>query len=425
MKLVLKMAFRNMLRNYRRTAITVLSIALGLAIILWLQCLLSGSNRTAIEKVTSSQVGKIQLIHPAYLEERNPKYFLPAEPGDLAAFLAREFPGEDVHFSPRVHLPSLVSSGENSLSIVFTGIDPERERQVTILPTYRYQGEYLEADPSKDCEKRQIIVGKTLADLLKVELGGKIVLLTQAADGTLGNDLFRVRGIYDSGSREYDRGFAYTTLNCAQKLGAVAGIHEIALNFKDEESEAKIYSALQAHYADPAAHGGVAYRVSSWREMLPRVSTLMKYNSASIVIVSVMLFMLINLGIINTFLISIFERTREFGVMMALGTPARSVLGVVLAECFVMSVVATVLGVAIAVPLILYHMRNGFDITPLTGTEFSISAFKMDRLIHPVFRFAPFFRSLGFTIIAVCAAGVFPAYRASRLQPIDAIRSGS
>lgn len=411
MWLVLKMAFRNIMRNLRRTSITVLSIASGLAIILWLQCLMAGGNVSAIEKVTSSQIGKLQIMDPKYFQEKNIRNWMKEIPENLDE---KMLPG--VSYSQRINLPSLISSGDNSISIFLVAVEPTREMKVTNLHLHPKEGEFLSEDAGSGCETPQIYLGKTLADLLRVELGSKVVLLSQAADGTLGNELFRIQGIFNSGSRDFDRAYAFTSIECAKKLSGVQGPHEIVINFKGEEIEKEQTERLKAAYAPK-------YLVLNWREVMPRMDSLVKYNTASLLIVGIMLFLVINLGIINTFLVSVFERTREFGVMIALGTPSRAVIGMVVAECLVMSLLASAIGTLIGIGAVFYYMKNGFDISPYTGTGYSISSFSMDLLIYPVFKFGLFLKTVFYTNLTVCLAGIYPAIRASRLEPIDAIRS--
>ncbi|MGZ3696117.1 MAG: ABC transporter permease, partial [Bdellovibrionota bacterium] len=323
MPLLLRIAARNLFRNLRRTIITMLTIAFGLAVILWLQCVLAGRNKHIVESITTTYTGNIQLFREDYLKDRLIQFAFPpfAIPNTEGTFAAQ-----------RIHLPALVSSGEQSVPIQLEGIEPEAEANVTKVKQNLAKGEYLVNDPGPDCESRQIYIGKKLSDLLKVDVGNKIVILAQAADGTLGNELFRVKGIYDSGSPDFDKAFAFAPIGCVAKVGAIQGIHEIAIRIPDITKENQIRAAIEK-----IAPAGI--KVTSWRESLPSMATMVKYNDATLVMIASMLFIVITLGIVNTLLMSVFERTREFGVMIALGTTPWQLRALVVLESLTLGVV--------------------------------------------------------------------------------------
>ena len=199
MSLLLRMAARNLFRNFRRSAITMLSISFGLAVILWLQCILAGRNKHIIESITTTYTGNLQLFQKDYLNDRLINLsFVP--PMDI---IEKNLPAAS-KATKRIHLPALISSGEQSVPVLLEGIEPTNEALVTNVKKNLVEGEFLAEDNTPDCQSRQIYVGKKLASLLQVKLGNKIVVLAQAVDGTLGNDLFRVKGIFDSGSPDFD-----------------------------------------------------------------------------------------------------------------------------------------------------------------------------------------------------------------------------
>lgn len=407
MPLLLRIAARNLFRNLRRTIITMLTIAFGLAVILWLQCVLAGRNKHIIESITTTYTGNIQLFREDYLKDRLIQFSFPAVTPALP---------EGTFAAQRIHLPALVSSGEQSVPIQLEGIEPEAEARVTNVKQNLSQGEYLTDDPNPDCESRQIYIGRKLSDLLKVQVGNKIVILAQAADGTLGNELFRVKGIYDSGSPDFDKSYAFAPLTCVAKVGAIQGIHELAIRIPDIAKEFEIRDLLSK-----SVPTGV--KVTTWRESLPGMATMVKYNEATLVMISSMLFIVITLGIVNTLLMSVFERTREFGVMIALGTTPWQLRALVVLESLVLGFVASVAGVLLGAAVVLYHQKYGFDLKPFLGDHSSLDQFRLDLTIYPVFKFVPFLKSVGTMMGFIVLAGLYPAWRASMLKPVEAMRS--
>lgn len=408
MPLLVRVAARNLFRNLRRTIITMMTIAFGLAVILWLQCILAGRNKHIVESITTTYTGNIQLFREEYLKDRLIQFaFTPPANLNLPA---------DSFSAQRIHLPALVSSGEQSVPVQLEGIEPGAEARVTKIKQNLAEGEYLADDPSPDCQSRQIYIGRKLSDLLQVKVGNKIVILAQAADGTLGNELFRVKGIYDSGSPDFDKSFAFSPLVCVAKVGAITGVHEVAIRLADIGQEMKVRESLSAQMPP-------GIKVTTWRESLPGMATMVKYNEATLVMISSMLFIVITLGIVNTLLMSVFERTREFGVMIALGTTPWQLRLLVILESLTLGIVASFFGILFGVAMVLYHQKHGFDLRPFLGDHSSVDQFRLDLTIHPVFQFIPFLKSVASMMTFIVLAGLYPAWRASVLKPVEAMRS--
>lgn len=412
MKILIKMALRNLRRNTRRTLLTMSSIAFGLAVILWLECVLEGRNKSMIDQITSTRTGHLQLHRSDYLSDRamQQTFQLPTE--TLESTLP---PG--AHFAPRMFLPSMISSGEQSTTINLIGIEPAQEILVTNIKDSLHDGEFLVTETDAACPTRQIYVGQALADLLKVKVGNKLVLMTQAADNTLGNDLFRVKGIFKTGSGDFDKTVAYAPLPCVTKLGVLNGVHELAIKLPETDNVMLVSGRLTSKI-DPTL------KVSTWQDAMPSLAAVLKFNQAVVGMISTILFIVISLGIINVLLIGIFERTREFGVMIALGTTPFQLKGVVLLESLFLAVGASILGTIIGSAMVYYHMHVGFDMRPFLGQKGTvIDQFSLEYMIYPIFRILPYVKSVGATLIFVLLASVYPAFRASRLKPVEAMRA--
>ena len=412
MRILIKMALRNLRRNTRRTLLSMSTIAFGLAVVLWLGCILAGRNKAMVDRITANRTGHLQIHREDYRRDKliQQSFAIPEE--KLAQVLP---PGS--HHSPRLYLPALISSGEQSTVIMLVGIDPDLETKVTTINQSLVAGEFLSPEPADDCPTRQIFIGQALADLLKVKLGNKLVLMAQAADNTMGNDLFRVKGLFSSGSTDLDKSVAYAPIKCVRHLGVLNGVHELAIHLPDDALAAGTLTQLKGSLES-------TFKVSTWKEVLPSLAGLLKGNEVLVNMISAILFIVITLGIVNVLLIGIFERIREFGVMIALGTTPGQLRGVVLLESFFLGLGASIIGTILGTLLVLYHMKTGFDISYFWGDSAPVlDQVNLEFRIFPIFKIVPYVKAVATTLIFVLIAGVYPAFRASKLKPVEAMRA--
>ncbi|MEK7354962.1 MAG: FtsX-like permease family protein [Bdellovibrionota bacterium] len=389
----------------------MLSIAVGLAVLLWLQCLIAGRNENMISTITSTYTGHLQVADHEYRKSHlTSKTFVPIENAALTPFTGR------YETAQRIHLPALASSGEDSVPLMLEGIEPENEAKITRLKSSLTRGEYLTEGDYTDCANKEIYVGESLAAILKVDLGQKLVILAQANDGTLGNELLRVKGIFSTGSPDFDKSFAFTHKSCVQSIGALQGIHELVIGLDSSRLEGEMTAALTTGLP-------VNLRVTTWREAMPAVATMIRYNDASFKMITVVLFSVIALGVINTLLMSVFERLKEFGVMIALGTRPFQLQSLVLLECFFVAIFSSALGTVFGSIAVFYHRQVGFDLTPFLGEQTGAGGFSFDLIIHPIFELVPFLKLVGIIVALIMCAGLVPAFRASRLDPVEVMRS--
>ncbi|MBK7892027.1 MAG: ABC transporter permease [Bdellovibrionales bacterium] len=406
-----RLAIRNLMRNSRRTSLTVTSIAFGLAVSLWLDCILEGRNRDVIRTVTSGHIGNAQLLKKEYKDEQLAKDFYVAPPEDFLKLLPH-----GALFARRVHIPALISSGENSSPVLLEGVEPENEAKITKIKSDVIQGDYLSSSEKESCAEKEILIGEKLAKRLNAEVGNKLVLLLQSIDGTLGNDLFFVKGIFSSQSPQFDARYVFTSLPCAQEIAAIRGIHETVFRFQKESDEAAVLK-------QQGALAGTGLILTTWREAMPSIAVMVKYNKATLLMISVLLLVVIVMGIINTLLMSVYERTREFGVMGALGVTPSELRRLIVLESLVVGIIAAILGTIVGLAMVSYHMKYGLDLRPFLGDSSGAADFKLNLTVYPEFNFIPYLRTVLLTLFFVVAASLYPAIKASRIKPIQAMRS--
>lgn len=407
--MILKFAIRNLTRHWRRTAITVIAMTFGLAISFWLDCMLRGRNEEVIKLVTGSFAGHYQVYQKQFFDEKL-----------ISSQLALDIPLIEQSLSgkaattERVYLPSLISSGEYSLPVILYGIQPEKEKRISNIFESTREGEYLNS--STDCSPAEVLIGAKLAQALKVSLDEKVVLLTQSADGNLGNELFRVKGIFDTGSSNFDKVYIFAHENCAKSLGVVDGPHEMVVKLDKSENEETVYGLLKKLIDSD-------HILTSWEQTLPTVARMVNVNNAIMSLVSGILLVVVILGFVNTLLMSVLERTREIGMMMALGMTPGQVRLTLSLEALLMGIISSVLAIILGSLAVLYYYKTGFDLSFLIGKSFEADQFNVGLVIFPKISIWPFVKVIGFSLFIVVISVAIPVYRASRLSPLDAIRS--
>ena len=416
--LILRLAVRNLLRHYRRSLITLVSIALGVAVVLWVQGVLEGQNRNIIDTVARAQLGHIQILKEGYFKDRTLAQTLPSTTrAKLDQAITEYSPNSPVHVVSRIYLPMIASTGDSSLTLQLIGIDAEAEGKATRIKDQIKEGQYLSSTPLAGCEGRELLLSHAAAESLGVLLGDKVVFLGQNTEGTMANELLRVTGLFDTGSRDFDRSVAYTSLPCAKSLLANEGVHEMALVLDDSDRTPALKEKLKILFASEDI------RVATWRESMPRINAIVTYNHAMGVLIMVIFFVVLGLGIANTFLVSVFERTKEFGMMMAIGVLPRQVLAIVLLEAVGVTVTAACAGLGLGFTTLLYHHKFGFDTRFLMAESIQVGNFRIDPMIFPPLEIETFLQALLVLVAFALLAAIYPAYKASKMNPLEALRS--
>jgi len=396
-------AWRNLWRNKRRTAITLAAVTLNTAILIASYGLMEGMVKHMVVSATNIMVGEAQIHARGYQDDlsffksiQDPKSILKkaTDNGILAA--------------PRSYGFGLVSVGTKSAGALFWGIDPVLEKKAFDLASHLLLGNFIDNQSSKG-----IVLGRKLALSLHASVGSEIIVVVQAADGSLGNDLYRVTGILKSVGDEIDRGAAIMNKEDFEELFVSGGrIHEIALNSKGELTPEEVKNVFTA------SDSGLD--VKTWKELLPALADMVGIMDAAIAIFGAIFFLAAGLGIMNTMLMATFDRIKEFGVLKAIGTSPLRIIGGMAAEAFVLTFVASVLGLIIGLAGTYYLQEVGIDTSIFAG-GFSFSGIAWD----PIWRAVISVKIIVVPIVVMCIictlASLYPAIIAARLDPVRAI----
>jgi putative ABC transport system permease protein len=402
----IKIAWRNIWRNTRRTLITLGAISIGLAALIFFKGLMDGFHQQMIENSIKLHTGHIQIHRLGYQDEQLVELAM-GKPEEVLSVI-RKLP-DIKSYTRRVNAQGLIASSDTSRGILIVGVDPQSESRVTSLKDRIVAGEYL-----SDTEERQILIGEKLAKILKVNLGEKIVLMTQAADGSMGADAYRVKGLFATGSQDFDKGMGFIPIKQAQELLALGNrLSEITLILKSTKDvdrvEAEISSQLDSKQ----------YEVLSWKEISPWLLQFIELDDASLYIIELIVFMIVALGILNTMLMSILERVREFGLMMAIGTRPQQMVGMVMLEALLLGLVSIVIGIIIGSGITQYFCIYGIDYSRWTEGLSMIPY--IDPIMYARLEWNNIIISSAIVLLTTLVAAIYPALKAAGLEPTQAM----
>ncbi len=404
--LTLLFALRNIQRNPRRTLLTTSAGMIGMAGFIFLISLANGFVTELIDNSTGYIVGHLQVQHARFRTEMEPRYRL-SSPEQLLATIRRH--PEVAGAAPRVQAMALAASSGQSFNFMLIGIDPVAEREVTRVHQVIQSGRPLAAD-----DAHGIMIGRRLADRLGLRTDDKLVVMAQALDGSVATAAYRVVGIFKTGSDAFDARIGFVTLTTAQSLlGMQQDISLIAIRLNELQATPAVRAALQS------AWPGGPTRVISWQSLLPELDQMAGYFSVSLRLITSIVLAVVAIGIMNTMIMSVMERTRELGIMMAIGTRPSQVLSFILLEALMLTSAGIAGGIALGVPLVEWLHATGWDLTAYAQAGQSIPG--LTGMIHPSFVAAAIVNPALFLLAMSLFAACYPAWRAARLHPPAAI----
>lgn len=404
--MLLKLAFRNIFRQRRRSALTALSIGGGYILCALSFSLIEGSYNNLIELFTLTKTGHVQIHKDNYLDR--PKLYKAI---DNYTTVGQTLEGFDQvkSYSYRVFAPALAYSDEGNHPVQVIGIDPEREGSTTLIREKVTSGNYITQQPDGD-GYFQAMIGVSIAESLEIGLGDDLILISEGADGSVANDIFKVGAIV--GNRNgIEKSNVYLPLNAAQSFLALEGrAHEIVLildNYKDAGPFAAI---LRAAIPD--------LTISAWQQVEEDFYKSMQSDKQGNHVTLGIILFIVFIGVLNTVLMSVLERTREFGVLKAIGSRPSTIIGLVTLETTLLATMSVMASFVIALPLMYWLTYVGFALSePIDVGGIAFSAFRGEMSI-PVFGI-PFLLLITFALLI----SIPPGIRAAKISPTQAMRS--
>ncbi len=410
----LKLCWKNIWRNRRRTLITVNAIGLGVMSLVALRNYYDCFHEQVIQNVIRYTNGHLVVSAPGYHDNRNTSSNV-KDPKAIQTWLTEN---KDVKaWSSRVAVNGLLSSARGSANIIFAGVDAASEPNVTQFSKNIVEGKYFGANVAK-----QIVIGKKLSELLHAEVGSKVVALTQGVDGSIGNELFYVAGIFETQS-DADKGVAFIPINEARLLASLPNqaVNQIAIVLNEQKDIDRVKNAFIKTFASDIDSKKV--EILPWMEVQRHIRAMIELDKAVNRLLMIIILCVAALGIGNSILMSIMERTREFGVMMAIGTRKKEIISMVTIETLMISLVGIVLGNALAVGIITYFGKVGFDLKWLTAQKLVIDGTIIQTVSYPTVQWSNSLSVTCVILLLTLIVAIMPARHISKLNPVQALRA--
>lgn len=400
--LIMNLARRNFWRQRRRNASLLLAVAIGMAATLAGGFLIRGWQMSTLTETVERFGGSILLHHRAWTDNPKAEFNINLNAATLTALNQSGLPWID-----RIVVPVTLQSEREARGATLMGIHVNRELNETHVQRLRIDGDFLQT------EQRGIVIGQALADDLETRLGKRIVLLGQNSNNERTELGLKIVGIYHANSESAERANVYVTKALAQRAFALTGkTSEVALsapNILDTQSEVL---ALQAQLQATSE-----VTVRDWRDVAPNIWAMYKLVEGMVVIWQIVFLGALAFGLVNTLVAAVLERTREFGLLMAVGMRPRSILQQVLVESWIILFVGLALGGLVSAG-IYFWLADGIDVSQFTGgMEFP----GMNRPLYPVVFPSDIFSLVSIVLLFGFLASLYPARRAVALDPVAAL----
>lgn len=401
-------AWRNLWRNPRRTWLTAGGIAFATALVVFASSIQVGSYDGMIDTATRLVSGHIQVQHPQFHDDPRMRHALPGG-NELTERLGR-LPGV-VGAAPRAEAFALLSTEERSFGGLVLGVDPDREPQVSDLSHALAHGEFL---PGPD----DAFIGAALARNLDISVGGEILVLGTGKEGSVGALALRVGGIFETGHEDTDRSLILVPLGTLQE-GFELGdeVHRVLV-------AADSISAIDDVARRVELALGEGYRTLKWNELMPEIEQGIQIDWVSAQLMYWLLLILVGFAIVNTFMMTVFERTREFGMLLAIGMRPASIMGMLQVEAITMWAIGASIGLAIALGVIAWLAQTGIAFGEMAEGMDEISAhYFIPERMYPGFALQSIAMSPAVLGLATIGAAFGTSLRLRRIRPVDALRT--
>ena len=401
---ILSMASRNVVRNWRRTLVTTLAMGFAGFIMILFASLTEGLIYTSERNAVAMNLGDMQIHAEGYRDD--PDLYKRI---DNASDLVRKLQQAGFHAAQRVYGFGLAAAGSASAGVQLRGIDLTNEATVTQIHKHVMQGNCL-----ADTDPKGVVIGKKLGRTLNVKPGDEVVIIGQATDGSMANDLYTVRGILKSIGEEVDRaGFFMVDRAFRELMVLPQGAHEITVMRPDRSRDLESATTQVAALAPE-------YETLHWRSLRPVIARILDLADAQTIVMVLITYVAVAMIVLNAMLMSVFERIRELGVMKAIGVTPWQILLLVYVETIAQVTVASIIALSSGWSIARYFQNNGIDLSAIAGST-SFGGVAIDPIWYAYVTKEAVIIHIVFLFIIAAAAVIYPAIKAAVIRPVKAI----
>lgn len=404
--MVLQISWRNIWRNPRRTLVILAAVIVGLWAMIFLGGLMRGIMHQMVRNSITTLTGHLQIHHPDYRNDPVIENSI-TQTDPLKRALTAVLPAA-AKWALRIRVNAIANNARHSSGVTLVGIDPADEAKVSFIGRAVTEGRYLKED-----DTRGILIGEALRAQFNTKLGHKLVLMSQDREGEIASRAFRIVGIFRAELEATEKQFVFVNRPSAAgllKLGN--GISEAAVLLPDFNQADSVAADLAANL-DPQS-----FTVQTWKALLPMVTAMLKMYDAFIYLWFFVIFIAMGFGVVNTMLMAVYERIREFGLLKALGMKPRRIVSQVVCESGYLLVLGMVAGNLTGAATIAFLAHTGIDLSAMSqGMAFA----NISRIIYPVF--VPADMIIANLVVAVLGllVSLYPALKAGRITPVAAM----
>jgi ABC-type lipoprotein release transport system permease subunit len=404
-RVILTLSWRNLWRNHRRTAIMLAAISVGVWAMIFMTALMRGMVDDMLHQGIRNLPGHIQIHHQGFRDDPSVVNSIDAPTGELLAAL--NDPATKT-WTGRIKVPAVISSERDTRGISLLGVEPDAENRITGIAEQVIEGRFLEGD-----DDAGVVIGARLAERLETRLGKRVVIMSQDPDNNIADRGFRIVGIYRAKLEALEEVNVYAARATLQKLLKIGDrVSEIAIVDEDFRDIEALYQRISA--ATPAS-----LEIKAWYEIDNYLSSMLNMMDGFVLVWIIIIFLALSFGLVNTLVMAVFERTREIGLIQALGMRPSMIVYQILLESLLLLLIGLAIGNALAVATVL-PLESGLDVSSVAE---GMAMMGVSSMLYPNLTLDDMILANVVVIILGILTSIFPAWRAARLNPVQAINS--
>jgi ABC-type lipoprotein release transport system permease subunit len=402
--MLIKIASRNIWRSRKRSLTIIAAVSFGLWAGIFMTAFYNGVIEQRINTAISSELSHIQLHHPQFRKDHEIKYFLP-EGRKILKEISQDSLVKNI--SGRIIIQGMIASAAGSSGITINGVMPKEENRLTNLNGKIIRGNYF--NPKKTNE---IILSERLRKKLKLDLNKKAILTFQDSEGNLASAAFRIKAIYKTINAPYDDSNVFVNITDVDSLAGIPNeINEIAILIKSSNSLDESQSKLIQKFPET--------EIQNWKEIAPELGYTVSVGDKMMFIFMGIIMLALGFGIINTMMMAVLERTREIGMLLALGMNKFKIFMMIVLETFFLILAGCPIGIVLALVTIGITQRTGIDFSQFSD---AYSSFGYSSIFYPSLSGKQFGVMIILVVITAFVSALFPARKALQLNPAESLK---